>query len=195
MFQVINSQDVDSNAKTRSKNLIGIYTNIGINRPIMFISTDDEMIYLGRGTYSVGVKYSRSLSKNLMIEFGANYSKYKVRMEAPEDFPIPNVEPFSETFSTISIPVQLSLYTLKNYFISFGTLIDFDLPRGFEWIMDTQSGLGLTFGVGKEFIYNTLTLDIIPNLEIHSLIPFKIEDNKQRLLVFGLKVGLNFKIN
>ena len=51
--------------------------------------------------------------KNLMIEFGANYSKYKVRMEAPEDFPIPNVEPFSETFSTYFNSSSIKLVYLK----------------------------------------------------------------------------------
>ena len=194
VFQLIYCQIDDDFSITNPKNYFGFYSNIGISRPIQFTPSDDVLIYHGRESYSVGVKYLRLFSHTLKLEFGASLSKYKVRMETKDDYPIPNIEPFSETLSTISIPILLRLSNFKNYFLSFGPLIEFDLPRGSEWILDTQSGIGSTLSLGKEFSLKNITLEISPNLEIHSLIPFKVEDNKQRMLVFGIKSGINLII-
>src|SRR4030042_488036 len=186
VYELIYCQVEDVNSKTDPKNYLCFYTNFGISQPIQFISTDDVLIYRGRESYSFGIKYSRSFSHALKLEFGASFSKYRVRMEVPDDFPISNVEPFSETLSTISIPLHIELSNHKNYFFRSGPLIEFNLPRGSEWILDTQSGIGFAISIGKEFIKKNIILEIGPNFEIHSLLPFKVEDNKQKMLVFGL---------
>ena len=195
-FQMIQSQDKVDKTNLGSNSLIGIYSNIGVNQPFRFNKSSGDDWFRGKESFSFGFDYLKTLSQKLKINIEVNYSKYKVRIEAPENPQIPSIAPFTESFAMITVPIQIRLYSLKNYFLSFGSLIDFDLPREGDWLFtDTQSGFGLTLGAGKELIRNNFSIDIIPNLGIHSLIPFKSEESQQRLFEAGLKIGINYKIN
>jgi hypothetical protein len=194
--QMIQSQDKVDVANMGSKNLIGLYSNIGVNQPFRFKNLSENDWFHGKEFFSLGLHYHKTLSQRLKLDVGINYSKYKVKIEAPDDWTGPSITPFSESFAMITVPIQIRLYSLKNYFLSFGSLIDFDLARKSDWpFTDTQSGLGLSLGVGKELIINKFSFDIIPNIAIHSLIPFKSENYQQRLFEIGLKIGINYKIN
>ena len=172
-----------------SKNvMIGVFTNIGVNQPIRFSSFSDEVSYYGRGSYTAGIKFSRFISSKEKIEVGACYSVHKVAFTFSFD-PNPGRKP-SETFETFNIPIILKSYFKKNYFLSTGTIIDIGLPRN-SLFTDTQTGLGLSFGFGKDISIKNFILDITPNLEIHSLVPFSSVSGQQRLLVLGLRIGLN----
>jgi hypothetical protein len=193
---LIYSQDHGSNEEMMPKNTIGIYSNIGICQPLRFTTMHDNVTPHGKETYSFGLKYLRSLSNKFGLEMSLCYSKYNIRNHLIIDTPLPINESLAESFRTITIPILLRRYYPKNYFISFGTLIDFGLSRkGNYLITDTQTGFGLIACGGKEFRINKYSLDIGPNTEIHSLIPFSSKKNQQRLFVIGLKASLNFKIN
>jgi len=71
--------------------------------------------------------------------------------------------------------------------------VDFDLTRK-SWI-DSQNGLGLTLGAGKEFMVRDYIIDLVPNIQIHSVIPFNSVKEQQRLMVVGLKIGFGFCSN
>jgi hypothetical protein len=168
--------------------MIGVYTNVGINQPIRLSSFDDEISYFGRGSYTAGVKFSRLLSSRNKIEVGACYSVHKVAFTFAFD-PDPKRKP-SETFETFNIPIILKDYLKNNLFLSAGTIIDIGLPRH-SLFTDTQTGFGLSIGVGKEFYVKNFIIDISPNLEIHSLVPFSSVSGQQRLTVLGLRIGIN----
>jgi hypothetical protein len=102
----------------------------------------------------------------------------------------------TETLKTISIPVLLKKYYPGNYFIRFGSMIEFGLPRKGEFmITDAQTGFGLSVGVGKEILIKKFSFDISPNLDLHSVIPFSSHLFQQKLIVFGLKIGLNYNLD
>ena len=173
-----------------SKNImIGVYTNIGINQPIRLTSINDDISYYGRGSYTAGVKFSRFLSPRNKLEIGACYSVHKVAFEFSFD-PDPDDRKPTETFETFNIPIVLKNYLKNNYFLSVGTIIDIGLPRNSLWT-DTQTGFGLSFGGGKDFLIKNTIIDITPNLEIHSLVPFSSVSGQQRLTVLGLRIGIN----
>jgi len=194
LSKTICSQNHINNDRVLPNNLIGFYTNLGIVDPFSFQKNIIDDFFHGRESLSLGFKYQRSLSQKLKLELSIRYSKYKIITEGP-DGPIPYPGPYTELFETITVPILIKMYSQKNYYISCGSFVDFNLPREVNWLFkDPQSGLGLSLGVGKEFLINRFTLDIAPNLEIHSLLPFNSIDH-QRLLFGGLRIGLNFNLD
>ena len=128
------------------------------------------------------------LFRSNKIEIGACYSVHKVALAFTFD-PNPNNEA-SETFETFNVPIILK-HNLKNsYFLAAGTIIDIGLPRR-SLFTDTQTGFGLSMGGGKEFKVKNFIIDITPNLEIHSVVPFSSVSGQQRLTVLGLRIGIN----
>jgi hypothetical protein len=191
LSKAIYSQNQISFDKVLPNNLIGFYTNLGVVDPFSFQKKSVDDFFHGKESLSIGFKYQRSLSKKLKLDLSLRYSKYKIVTEGPENIP-PYPGPFTELFETITIPVTIKMYFPKEYFLSFGPLIDFNITKETDsFFKDPQSGFGLSFGVGKEFLISKFTFDISPNLEIHSLLPFNSTDH-QRLLFGGLKIGLNF---
>jgi hypothetical protein len=187
VYGTVYSQSQDYN----SKMMIGIFTNTGINQPVRFhrISSEFEpRAYHGSGSYSAGIKFSKFLSYKYKLELGAVYSVYKVGFEDPEFIPYNGIV-FHETFETFSIPIILKTYFNNNYFLGTGTMIDIGLPRN-SLFTDTQTGFGFSIGGGKDFIFKNFILDLTPNIEIHSVLPFSYVSGQQRLVVFGIRLGL-----
>jgi hypothetical protein len=172
-----------------SKNvIIGIQTNFGANFPIRFKSADDIFSYQGRLSYTAGVKFSRFISEKAWFDIGVCYTVHKIAMEYYLDPDIDNRMP-TETFDVFNVPIVFNRYLNNNFYYSFGTIIDFQFPRTPSFL-DKQTGFGLNLGIGKEFSIFNFKLDISPNLEIHSLIPFSPQTNQQRLIVTGIRIGL-----
>lgn len=194
IFFVLLSSTVLSQDKDFEKNImIGVYTNVGINQPIRLTRkyvTEDVGPFHGNYSWSAGLKFSGKLSQNMRIEFAAGYSMHKAGFElSPPIYPESKIYP--ETIKTYNLPVTLYRYLNKNFFMSIGTIIDFEIPRESFWI-DSQNGIGFSVGAGKEFQLRNFVIDLAPNLELHSVIPFDGIKYQQRLLVFGLKLGLGY---
>jgi hypothetical protein len=189
MYVTGSAQDKDFN-----KNItIGVYTNIGVNKLIRFTSkyvTGQIGPFHSMASYCAGLNISRSLSRNIRIEIAACYSLHKVGFElSPPIYTDSKI--YTETFETVNIPIIFYRYLKNNYFLRLGTITDFSLTRNSEWI-DTQSGFGMSIGAGKEICINNFSINLTPNLEIHSLLPFNSFKDKQRLFVLGLGIGFRY---
>jgi hypothetical protein len=183
------SQDKDF----ENKIITGVYTNTGINQPVRLTRkyvTEDVGPFHGGFSWSAGLKLSGMVSQKMRIEFAACYSVHKAGFElSPPIYPESKIYP--ETIKTFNLPVTLYRYMNNDFFLSAGTIIDFEIPGSSYWI-DSQTGIGFTIGAGKEFHIQSFVIDIVPNLELHTLIPFDGVKYQQRLLVFGLKLGLGY---
>ena len=80
---------------------------------------------------------------------------------------------YTETFELISIPVTFKRYLNDNFFISAGTIIDFAY-NGEPERVDPQSGFGLTLGAGREYRIHNFVIDLAPEVELHSVVPFTL---------------------
>jgi hypothetical protein len=191
-FLVLISGVISAQDSIRNNHLvIGLYTNIGINQPFPINRSTPYGIsekYLGRGSYSVGIKFSKPIGQKYEISIAAVYSVHKVGIK---DSPHPdyNNGMYFENFEVFNVPITLSRYLRNNWFINLGIITDFDVPRNSQFI-GPQTGFGLSFGGGKEFLIKNFILDISPNFEVHSIIPFQPVETKDRLAVFGIRIGL-----
>ena len=173
--------------------MTGIYAHAGVNKPVRVTNnfiTEETSPWYGYESWSAGVKVSGMLSAHYRIEIAACYSVHAVGFElSPPIYSIKKI--YTETFGTVSIPVTLKRYLQNNYFFSAGTIIDFAVQDKPVWL-DAQTGFGLTIGVGKEIRISNFNIDLAPGLELHSLVPFYSEDNQQRLLIAGLRIGFSY---
>jgi len=173
--------------------MIGVCSSGGWNLPVRVTTkyiTEETSPWHGYESWSAGVKISGMVSEHYRIEIAACYSGHKVGFElSPPIYDEKKI--YTETFRTFSIPVTFKRYLQKNFFISAGTIVDFAL-RDKPVFLDTQNGFGLTIGAGKEFRIYNLVIDLAPGMELHSLVPFTSEDNQQRLLVAGLRIGFSY---
>jgi hypothetical protein len=176
--------------KKITKNIIGIYSNIGICQPVRFHHIISDVSSHGKESFSIGLKYLKPLTEMYRFEVDFRYSKYYIENKLL-DYPIPGK--ISESFKIITIPVIFQKYYPKNYFISLGSIFDFGLSRNGSYIItDTQSGIGLSLGAGKEILIQKFSIDIAPNIEIHSLLPFHAQKDQQRLIFLALNIGFNY---
>ena len=173
--------------------MIGVYANGGINKPVRLTTkyiTEETSPWHGYESWSAGVRFSGMLSAHYRIEIAACYSGNKIGFElSPPIYTEKKI--YIETFETVSIPVTLKRYLQNNFFFSAGTIIDFaveDKPVR----LDTQSGFGLTIGAGREFRNRWITLELAPEIQLHSVVPFTEEIYQQRLLVAVLRIGFSY---
>jgi hypothetical protein len=180
-FQIYSQDQVPKSLK------IGLYTNIGINQPVRFSANSSEYEFRGRGSYSAGVKISKFISENTLVEIASYYTDHKVAFKYINDIVLNKRWP-TETFETFNIQVLLKNYFRRNYYLDFGSVIDFPIAGRLKSRTDTQSGFGICIGTGRNITLSNYSIEIAPNLEIHSLIPCNSIENQQRLFVFGIKI-------
>jgi len=192
-FTTIFSQEQSSKDDIRPNNVFGFFSNFGICQPVGSHVATDIVTPHGKEAYSLGFRYQRPISKKFSIETGICYSKYAIINHLVDH----NINDYlHEILKTISVPVLLRQYYPNNYFLRFGSMIEFGLSRKGEYgITDAQTGFGISIGAGKEFFLNKFSLDIAPNLDIHSIIPFSSHLFQQKLIVLGLKIGLCYNLN
>jgi hypothetical protein len=172
---------------------IGLSANIGNGKPIRPPGAQDWGGYEGKESFSYGMQFFKNLSLRSSIKFGFLYSSYKVRYESdPEN---PNPVSVKENFNSIFLPILYNRNFKHQFHFGVGTMVEFALPRNsYPIYIDSQSGFGLITEFGKEFLIKKFALDISPNLEIHSIIPFNSEGDQQRILVLGVRFGLYYNL-
>jgi len=177
------------------RNIItGAYINTGINQPIRLTRkyiTEDVGPFHGGFSWSAGLKFSGMVSTKMRLEFGAGYSVHKVGFELSPPI-YSESKTYPETIKAYNIPVTLYSLLNNSFFISAGVIIDLEQDRKSYWI-DSQNGIGFSVGAGKEFHIESFVIDLATNMELHTMIPFNGVEYQQRLLVFGLKLGIGYR--
>lgn len=129
--------------------------------------------------------------KRINLGFGLNYHFSKV-----EFVPNPNTGDMplhTENVNLISIRFLTNLKLRNQFYISLDPSADFHLNYESQQTLDKQSGIGLSFGFGKNIkIKEAVALNIEPKLWIHNIIPFNESNLPYRLTTIGLNLGLVF---
>ena len=129
--------------------------------------------------------------KKINFGLGINYHFSQV-----EFVPNPNTGDMvlhTENVNLISLRFR-TVYILKNHFyISLDPAFDLHISHDEQQMLDNQSGLGLSLGIGKNIkINDALLLNIEPKLWVHNIVPFHKESSPYRLTTIGLNFGLVF---
>lgn len=175
---------------SESKGAIGItYSGLGGNDAFYLQDIIGGGDYRGKGYYSLGITYMRPLKKNIDIETGISYSKYKYQFsnaslgpDAPKPYEVKN--------AVIDIPVTVRWNFLKYFFLNGGLLLGIDTGKGNH--LDSQTGIGATIGIGAKYDlkYTPVGLFVNPYYKRHSLLPFSMEKYHQRTDESGFRFGV-----
>ncbi len=58
--------------------------------------------------------------------------------------------------------------------------------------IDSQSGMGLTGGIGGKYQYSNFEFSITPFVNTHAIIPFKQVNYQQHLWETGIRFGVGY---
>jgi len=140
-------------------------------------TTSIDYLFLNDNKINLGLGFNYHFSQ---VEFVPNMNT--------EDMPL-----HTENVNLISFRFK-SVYKFKNqFYLSLDPSVDFHLSYDSQQTLDKQSGIGLSFGIGKNIkIKDAVYLNIEPKLWVHNIISFTESDLPYRLTTLGLNFGLVF---
>ncbi len=141
--------------------------------------------------FSTSFEYLFRSNKKINLGFGLCY-----QFAQAEYTPNMNTGDFTGQIDKISV-ISFNFSTIykskKDFYLSLNPMVTLQLNYNSDFITDKQTGLGLSFSVGKYFNLNDkLRLNVEPKLWIHNIVPFRNENLPLRLTIFGLNLGLVF---
>ena len=179
--------------ETVKKNQLGILFSAGTNA---LFGEGTELCggpcYEGTGAYLIGLKYSRRITKRIEIESGINFSQNKIKI-LPNLWSSVYIPPIYTDLYLLSVPVLFKYYFGKVFFINAGTQIDFETNSNKNNSINSQSGIGYSFGFGTRLkIVDNYFISINPYFKQHARIAFNHETYPKRLTEFGVKLDFSF---
>ena len=145
--------------------------------------------------FNAGLHLSSSTEKRLNIKYGINYQHAEIQIDPFID-PQYNPPPYEVAVNLFSLEVTANLNLRHMFYISLGPTLDLSSYNNLEISLDDQTGVGLSFGIGKRLrLKDNLSININPNLWIHNVIPIKEKDSPLKLVVAGLSAGIIFTKN
>jgi len=181
----------------QEKRSIGFaFSAIGANYVINSAGTalEGEADYEVKHFITLGVSYIHPVRSWIGIESGVEYSNYTITIK-PMAIPGTdlNFSKYNKELSLISVPVSARINFLKYFFANGGVLLDLETANSTP--IESQTGLGLLFGIGAKYNFNNgFGVFVNGYNKHHALIPFsaKMDDYRWRLLEFGLRAGVTY---
>jgi len=134
-------------------------------------------------------EYIKSHSTRFSYGFGMEYLHSNV-----EIIPAPTGEPLEshrEAVNVLAVSFK-GVYNLKKVYFTANPLLDIQLPSDSQRSVDNQTGLGMSFSVGRRFeIGENTDLMLEPMIWVNNLIPFVDRSWPVKLVVVGLKAGIS----
>lgn len=142
--------------------------------------------------FSTSFEYIFRSNKIINLGFGLCHQfaqvEYTANMNTGDWFTgqIDKISVLSFNFSTI-------VKSKNDFYLSVNPMVTLQLNYNSDFITENQSGLGLSFSVGKYFNFNDkLRLNVEPRLWINNIVPFHDEHLYKKLTALGLNLGLVF---
>ncbi len=173
-------------------NRLGItYASFGKNDVVWPDVLDGAPSYNGDKFYALGIRYLHPVYSDwLDIEAALEYAHHTFTVSGISGSGEP-ITPYNINYSMISLPIGARVRFLQFLFANAGFLIDIGADASSP--IDSQDGIGLYLGIGIEYDFLPgFSLFINPYQKVHTLLPFAMDKNHQRILEGGVTVGVMF---
>ncbi|MFO7869296.1 MAG: hypothetical protein R6U95_08375 [Bacteroidales bacterium] len=181
-------------AQNNKMNWIGVNTSISTGELIRYGGAlDGGLSYNGKIGFLIGIGFSRVINNTFDFESGIDYSKNTFNSSYIDDRGqiIKTVNP--EHVDLVTIPINIRIKLQKHFFVTGGLQYDQRINVINSPSVDNQTGIGINFTFGKDFILSDkMIVYIALEFIIHDIIPFSPEKNQQRLTEFGLRISYKF---
>lgn len=127
------------------------------------------------------------------INFGLGFNYHFSQVEFVPNINTGEMLLHAENINLISFRFK-SVYKFRNqFYLSLDPSIDFHLNYDSQQTLDKQSGIGLSFGFGKNIRVNeVIDFNIEPKIWTHNIISFTDSNLLYKLTTIGLNLGLVF---
>lgn len=173
---------------------IGVNTSMSTGELIRFGGElDGGLSYDGKIGFLVGIGFLRVVNDRFDFLTGIDYSRNSFNSSYIDGMgqTIKSVNP--EHVDLLTIPINIRNKLKKHFFVTSGLQYDQRFNVTNSPSVDNQTGIGINFKFGKDFILSDkMILYIAPELIVHDIIPFNPEKNQQRLTELGLRVSYKF---
>ncbi len=177
-------------ASAQNNNVVSINYGIGWNT-MLTNSFKEKEGYSNDGMYSIGIHYQRNLSETIALKTGLEYRKNSIMIAAGYNPDAPDVNDSWDT-DILTLPVLINYQPLKYIFIEGGPLVDLQFNIWNNQPTDTQSGVGVRFGIGGIYKYKNIVFTLSPFMNYHAIIQFE-PNEKERLVEMGVKLGVGYQ--
>lgn len=127
------------------------------------------------------------------INFGFGFNYHFSQVEFVPNLNTGNMLLHTENVNLVSFRFKTVYKLKKQFYLSLDPSVDFHLNYDSQQTLDKQSGIGLSFGFGKNIkIKEAVFLNIEPRLWVHNIISITESDLPYRLTSLGLNMGLVF---
>lgn len=124
------------------------------------------------------------------INFGLGCNYHYAQVEFVPNMNTVDMPLHTEKVSIISLRPKSVLWFKNQFYLSLDPSVDFHLNYDAEQTLDKQSGIGLSFGLGKNIqIEEAIYLNIEPKLWVHNIVSFTKQNLPYNLTAVGLNLG------
>lgn len=182
-------------ANSFAQHQIGVSGSLDATNVIYFESLDGASGADGGTAYSLSLAYFYSMNQNWTLQSGLTYrnAKHTLTPHLPPG-EIAAAQHYSRNL--ISVPLIFRRYfgeSSTRFFIDMGGSFDFE--RAVPSALDDNSGVSMLFSPGLEQKLNdSFALNLAPQIQIYSLIPFKQDNHQRRLIAAGVEVSLLYSL-
>ncbi|MDF9797750.1 hypothetical protein OKW21_003013 [Catalinimonas alkaloidigena] len=175
---------------------IGASGSVDATNAIYFESLDGTASSNGGTGYSFSLAYFYSINPNWKFQSGLTYRNAKHTI-SPNLLPGEIAPERDYSRNLISVPVVFRRYlgeSSTRFFIDIGASFDFenDAPND----LDDNSGVSILFSPGLEQKLNdSFALNLAPQLQIYSLVPFQKDHHHRRLIAAGIEFSLLYSLH
>jgi len=147
--------------------------------------------YGSDGRLGIAASFEYIKSHNTRFSYGLGIDILHSNVEI---IPAPTGEPLEsheESVNVLAFSFK-GVYNIKKFYFTANPLLDIQLPSNSQSSIDKQTGLGMSFSLGRRFqISETIDFSVEPIIWINNIVPFIDQSAAERLIVLGLKAGIS----
>ncbi|QQT32003.1 outer membrane beta-barrel protein [Sphingobacterium multivorum] len=163
-------------------------STIGPRMGLMGSGSDDSKNYIA-GLLRVGYRYNETWT----FGAGVGYSHQNITTTSAIVDPSAERMQYSSELSIWEIPLDARVKFLKYLYANAGPILHFQ--QNTNSYVDKQNGIGIHIGLGAKIpLSQQFAVTLSPHYKMYSLIPFQSERNYDRVRIFGIGIGVNYRI-
>ena len=194
LFIIINLNSFSQYISNRNK--LGISGSIFVNEVFRFQEIEGAgWIDNGKG-FRLGFDYSSRIRYNLWIHSGIHYlHASNDYYSAPINPSIPQIS-LKQNTNLFQFPICLGYHFLFNEMLYFrtGLTIDYQFNKKEDLFIDNQTGIGYSLEGGiKLDLENDLHINLGPEIQVLSIIPFNPGKHHQHFAIIGFNIVMGYE--
>ncbi len=173
--------------KVNKKTSVGVFYSVS-GASLENLEQSSSLSFSVKNCSGVGVNVVHNLGRKVLLESGLEYTLLDLKQI--QTLPADTVQ---TNLSLLEIPILGRFYFSQNIFVNGGLLFDFDMNS--TSVIASQTGLGLTVGLGAVYNFNSVfSIYANPYVKAHTLLSFNSFEQKENFVEYGIRLGVAYRL-